>query len=1492
MPSRVKVPVDSVDAGPAPLLTDITMPSVMPTMSAAAVPPSQQQRHEHRGGSAANSNKYAAAPAPAAPASIIRNKSSRPRDASAARGGGRVTFAGDTRTGSGGNDNNKSNFGEEESSSASEQHRRHHRRRSSSRRSSSPNYQSDRYQQGNRDRREQTTSRKTPASARTMSNRLNTTTTSISTASSASSSSRKNENVCRNRLESALRDQFDSSFTGSQGLGTLIGRKDMPDTVPAASTAVPAATSRTGNSDSARERENVAPNSSSGKRDVGLNERKYKDRYAKSVDKAIAKHRRDRPDKPLRDYRAMSEGDRVQELDKVGSLLARLGIADNFSGGGRSTSSVAAASASGDGNVSSAGDGRDSDDETAASCSAMSQPLLKERSQSSVASSLAKRASDVDDSRTTMGGLSKQEDMETNDSRTTANSGVGSSRNREARKDVLVDDSRTTMGSQSQSQEPHESQRQQQCRVEIEGYPASGRSDNQNSTIDDSRTTMGDDNGGVTNAPNDTTACSSTRMDQSSVVFDFGNGGSDGADDVGDDQAADHAAAAAGPGAPTPVANPGDDGRRMAHWSDLDTTCETMRTPENDGPRRRGGTGTCRKGNDGDGSDEDTEDSDEMIDSPREQEGGNMMQQHQQGVTRMEDSHFTCNADAGTVAETQGAMSVARPKLLFETQTPQFDRRESNRDDSVDNHDDYHNDTSRSGDTTAESRALLSSNQGGTPSGGYGRTPSNRRTLSCSPVELPRSAVKGLHGDDDEGDRFYRRNMSSSQSQSFQSPVSRSSFASSRKRLATTSGKRGADQQRSRIYRDERGIGGNLGNNDSNHDDDDDDMMNHLDDDDSFARECPSEQIDSPSQMHCSSIQSPPSEFEAGTPSFLAEASQSPILQCSDGGSINYEQSMEFRKQQSPPLSTCSSHRPSNRREIPGSDVASSEHDTPTLSQQTPPFSNNQSGGPTPAYSGNPPICEDHDMSNRQSPAGLASPIRDMSLDDNDRSEYSSEDEEEGRARTSASGGARWRAIDIPARGDTGSRGRKSIMDDTVESVNCTVLPRRDRTRRDRGKEYSRDVAPADVHMRQGESYRLDPLRVRRPVGQNKDHSRRQRRASSVDTPHRHRRGRSASRSRRGISRSPPTISFPDPLSSFDRRTADKLEVVADWLAEEDLTGTGDKKTKKDDDSVGWYSDDSESEEAEVGRGIVVSCTLPQIVGVALKLLSTNGVKAAKTIKKRRSPSQFGSQSRAAVSAALQGGTLVVLRDKEELPKWEQILRERTCYSVMNHATMSSAERKRSKMAGKCAGFQVVLTTYDALKAKESAYAIDEIGRAVYDDSGSQGGWMASRSQSTRQSCEHLSVLHQLTWHRVIFMDALGRQSYTCKPSTARFKAAIALNAKSRFIFFEKEKGSKCFLEDAFKESRKQLCAVASALHLPEEDAAEYIVNTTLLDLRDIQETEDHHADVDESRYDDDVSSVEDSDIEDGQYGRFDYESSRCHSDSEVLMSPINRRRY
>ena len=581
----------------------------------------------------------------------------------------------------------------------------------------------------------------------------------------------------------------------------------MPDAAAAAVTVAVEPAAPVSAANNVRERENVAPNILAGghqncKRKVGPNERKYKDRYAKSVDKAIAGHRRDRPDRPLRDYRAMTDVEKAKELDKVGSLLARLGIADNFSSGGRSTSSVAAAPSSAS---ASSASGIGINNESTASCSATSQPLLNQRSQSSSKKSLARTSKDdVDDSRTTMGALSSEENMDAgvDDSRTTANSrGVVSRSSSRRGLGGDLDDSRTTMGSpspqkQSQQQEQHQENQRQ---VEITGLPSSGHSANHNSTIDDSRTTMGDGNASVTNGANDTTACSSTRMDQSSVVFDFG-GGDDGADNGIDD--GDDSVTAA------PRANVNNDGARLARWSDLDTTCESMRTPHNPGPRRKGGTG-MKSNNKNDSGEEMADDSDETINSPGEHEetecarGDDIQQtQYQQGITRMEDSHFTCNADAGTVAETQGAISVARPKLLFETQTPQFERGGSNKkgndneseEDSFDEDDKRNNDTSHSGDTTAQSRSLLSNNQGSSPNEGFGRTPVNRRT-SCSPVEMPRSAIKGHHDNYDEGDCFHGRDVSS-QSLCFQSPVVKSSFTSSRKRLATTSGKRGADQQR------------------------------------------------------------------------------------------------------------------------------------------------------------------------------------------------------------------------------------------------------------------------------------------------------------------------------------------------------------------------------------------------------------------------------------------------------------------------------------------------------------------------------------------------------------------------------------------------------------------------------------------------------------------------------------------------------------------------
>ena len=83
---------------------------------------------------------------------------------------------------------------------------------------------------------------------------------------------------------------------------------------------------------------------------------------------------------------------------------------------------------------------------------------------------------------------------------------------------------------------------------------------------------------------------------------------------------------------------------------------------------------------------------------------------------------------------------------------------------------------------------------------------------------------------------------------------------------------------------------------------------------------------------------------------------------------------------------------------------------------------------------------------------------------------------------------------------------------------------------------------------------------------------------------------------------------------------------------------------------------------------------------------------------------------------------------------------------------MTSTERRHSKTALKCIGFDIVLTTFDAVKAKEAATPIDEQGRAMFRTE-SQGGWLAARScdgETQPQRCEVLSILHGINWQRLI----------------------------------------------------------------------------------------------------------------------------------------------
>ena len=105
-------------------------------------------------------------------------------------------------------------------------------------------------------------------------------------------------------------------------------------------------------------------------------------------------------------------------------------------------------------------------------------------------------------------------------------------------------------------------------------------------------------------------------------------------------------------------------------------------------------------------------------------------------------------------------------------------------------------------------------------------------------------------------------------------------------------------------------------------------------------------------------------------------------------------------------------------------------------------------------------------------------------------------------------------------------------------------------------------------------------------------------------------------------------------------------------------------------------------------------------------------------------------------------------------------------YQILDHAEMQSGLRKLANIAAKCAGFDVVLTTYDSIRTKEATIPVDSMGRAILRGSVSMSneddGWLTSRGSGTQsgpsapQKCLQLSALHRLSWFRVIFVDILG----------------------------------------------------------------------------------------------------------------------------------------
>jgi hypothetical protein len=356
------------------------------------------------------------------------------------------------------------------------------------------------------------------------------------------------------------------------------------------------------------------------------------------------------------------------------------------------------------------------------------------------------------------------------------------------------------------------------------------------------------------------------------------------------------------------------------------------------------------------------------------------------------------------------------------------------------------------------------------------------------------------------------------------------------------------------------------------------------------------------------------------------------------------------------------------------------------------------------------------------------------------------------------------------------------------------------------------EVAPIDVRLRDGHLFHKDPLQCRQVQKKKKKASSKGKTAGTktvrmAKSSYNDRHAAAAYDSEESLS--DPDPSFTDPTSTFPSRVADRLNAAFDFMIE-----------NTNNDNAGEVSGDQNA-------GVLLSLDLRQTMAVTSKLLLTT----KKLARSHRNSKNRKTASTPSISTAVAarhdvdyfaGGTLIILRTKEDLPKWEVALREYTSLSVLSHNSLQANQRKTPNAAAKCAAYDVVLTTYDLLKSKEATIPVDSLGIAIVkNDSKSNaddGGWLNARGSGSKddepQKCHQLSNLHRMSWYRVIIMDSLGRKGYIIKPNTARSIAATAINSLSRFIFFVKEeKDDK--LESKFKNDRKQIKSVLEVLHLP-----------------------------------------------------------------------------
>ena len=366
-----------------------------------------------------------------------------------------------------------------------------------------------------------------------------------------------------------------------------------------------------------------------------------------------------------------------------------------------------------------------------------------------------------------------------------------------------------------------------------------------------------------------------------------------------------------------------------------------------------------------------------------------------------------------------------------------------------------------------------------------------------------------------------------------------------------------------------------------------------------------------------------------------------------------------------------------------------------------------------------------------------------------------------------------------------------SGLNDSIESVDSNFMQKDENsiTKSDRNiDEIDSEDDKIDVTLRQDYNFYLDPLEVYRPSRQaasSRHHSKQRNTKSTKGKHNKKTEGTNKTHPHRNKNivqevKAIPTCTYvEDPFREFGSRTAGRLDVVLEWLLDHDISVES-SQIMSNNNSI----DDS----CTVSRAVVISrIPFKQIMSLVLCTMVKNGVHQTPRQSRPLQPSRNRSCNISG-DHHIYGGTLIVARSKEDVANWLCSLREKTSFSVLNHCEISSSERRRVTILSKCTGYDIVLTTHDALKAKEATATVDGCGRVIRQTN-SQGAWLSSKSSNSQNesqhSCKVLCRLHSIEWTRVIFIDILGRTSYLTKPGTARMEAAAALKAKSRYVYMD-----------------------------------------------------------------------------------------------------------